>query len=427
MWIAADLVHPIRKLTSNSKTTVLLAHVPHSICKSQIAVLKSGRRRDILHEAQALAQLQHSSHIVKLYGVCAHGYEGEEPFLCKRDDDADGWATLVLEHASRGDVFEYASTRKRGVFGDVVARRIAQQIVRALDDCHKAGIVHMDVKSENVLVRRDCSIALCDFEMWGRTGMMVKELRGTTHSIPPEVYGSHPSAYVIEPSIDIWAVGILVFELLRGVPLHAYLTLPASARATYASSDPAHTVIHSNPTVDEMRLLFSRSMRKGAFKFDRRAFVGVSTPARDFVIKCCCAKPVDRPCAQDLLSSNCAWFESREHRVQGRGASASASTSASTSASVEVAASTSASASVEVAASTSAAGDECAPGARGASSEIGQAEERVVRHRKKTKTIGQRKRLHHQRAPSLRWSGPMGMETFIQDHVRKLEQIVLDS
>lgn len=290
VYDAATFV-PESVLFANARTCVLLASGPHSVSKSQKVVLKSGLRDSILHEAEALSQLRACPHVVQLLGLVHAGFEGQAPFR-QRDGDC---ATLVLEYASRGDLFDYAATRKAGRFGDGVVSRMMRQLLVAVRACHDAGVIHMDLKSENIFVRRDGSIALGDFETWAQAGSQVSDLRGTVHCIPPEVYAVHPSAYAAEPAVDVWALGVIAFELLTGQTLHSHI----------AGADAACSA-HSLPTVAEMQTLFNRSLRRDGFTFHHRAFANVSAPARAFVLACCAARPGNRPtCA--ALTDGCEW------------------------------------------------------------------------------------------------------------------------
>lgn len=56
-----------------------------------------------------------------------------------------------MEYAAGGELYKYVEERTR--LGEVEARRIMQQIVNAMSYCHSRGIVHRDLKLENVLFK----------------------------------------------------------------------------------------------------------------------------------------------------------------------------------------------------------------------------------------------------------------------------------
>ena len=63
---------------------------------------------------------------------------------------------LVTEHAARGEIFDYLVANGR--MKEEEASRIFAQIVSAVDYCHQKGVVHRDLKAENVLLDNDMNI-----------------------------------------------------------------------------------------------------------------------------------------------------------------------------------------------------------------------------------------------------------------------------
>ena len=68
-----------------------------------------------------------------------------------------------MEYANGGDSFEYV--RKKGGLGESEARWFFQQLVVALDYCHRKGVINRDVKLENTLIHwaRKPLLKICDF------------------------------------------------------------------------------------------------------------------------------------------------------------------------------------------------------------------------------------------------------------------------
>jgi len=58
---------------------------------------------------------------------------------------------MVMEYACGGEVLEYVT--QKGKLNEFVSRKIINQVINALLYCHSRGIVHRDLKLENVLFR----------------------------------------------------------------------------------------------------------------------------------------------------------------------------------------------------------------------------------------------------------------------------------
>jgi eukaryotic-like serine/threonine-protein kinase len=101
--------------------------------------------------------------------------------------------------------------------GDLQSRmRIALQVARALDHIHARKIIHRDVKPENIHVDAGGKIKLVDFGIVKAEGVQLTHAGftlGTPHYMAPEQVLGKP----LTPQVDIYAFGVLLFELLTGV------------------------------------------------------------------------------------------------------------------------------------------------------------------------------------------------------------------
>lgn len=66
---------------------------------------------------------------------------------------------LVTEYASKGEIFDHLVATGR--MEESQARAIFKQIVSAVDYCHNQGIVHRDIKAENLLLDQNMNIKVC--------------------------------------------------------------------------------------------------------------------------------------------------------------------------------------------------------------------------------------------------------------------------
>ena len=145
-------------------------------------------------EAQFVAQLEHP-HIVTLYDYWR---------------DPDG-AFLVMPLLSGGSL---ADALRRGPWNLGPALRLLEQVGSALSYAHRNGIVHRDVKPGNVLLDEEGNAYLSDF---GIASRVTDEVGGLLTSslayLAPEELRGEP----LTPTSDIFALGVLVLELLTGV------------------------------------------------------------------------------------------------------------------------------------------------------------------------------------------------------------------
>jgi NIMA (never in mitosis gene a)-related kinase len=102
------------------------------------------------------------------------------------------------------------------------------KVVSALLYLHKNGIVHRDIKPQNIFVREDSSLAVGDFGL-SRLPSSSKELAdvilGTPQYMAPEVVNGNPS-YTTKS--DIWATGVMFFEISALKPPFSAFNMPVN-------------------------------------------------------------------------------------------------------------------------------------------------------------------------------------------------------
>ena len=87
------------------------------------------------------------------------------------------------------------------------------QICFGLDYAHQRGIIHQDIKPDNILVQKDDSIKILDFGLACPTGSENFEMEGTIQYMSPEQIDSLP----VDARSDIFCLGITAFEMVTGV------------------------------------------------------------------------------------------------------------------------------------------------------------------------------------------------------------------
>ena len=165
------------------------------ILKSDLAQNEEFRRR-FNAESQAVAQLSHPN-IVSVYDV-------------SRGGDME---YIVMELIDGITLKQYME--KRGQLNWRESLHFITQIMRGLSHAHSRGIIHRDIKPQNIMVLRDGSVKVADFGiacLADSAQTLTQEALGSVHYISPEQARSdRPDA-----RSDIYSSGVVLYEMLTG-------------------------------------------------------------------------------------------------------------------------------------------------------------------------------------------------------------------
>lgn len=119
---------------------------------------------------------------------------------------------FVIEFVNGGDLMFHMQQQRR--LPEDHARFYAAEICLALNFLHERGIVYRDLKLDNVLLDAEGHIKLTDYGMCkeGLNGGETNTFCGTPNYIAPEILRGEPYDF----SVDWWALGVLMFEMLAG-------------------------------------------------------------------------------------------------------------------------------------------------------------------------------------------------------------------
>jgi carbon catabolite-derepressing protein kinase len=119
---------------------------------------------------------------------------------------------MVLEYAG-GELFDYIV--QNGKMREDAARRFFQQIICAVEYCHRHKIVHRDLKPENLLLDKDLNVKIADFGLSNimTDGNFLKTSCGSPNYAAPEVINGKLYA---GPEVDVWSCGVILYVLLVG-------------------------------------------------------------------------------------------------------------------------------------------------------------------------------------------------------------------
>lgn len=209
--------------------TILNRHVAIKILRSDqstdaISILRFER------EAQAATTLAHPN-IVEIYDVGEyknHHY-------------------IVMEYVAGKTLKKVI--RDRAPLLNLEAVDTMKQLTSAVAEAHKRGIIHRDIKPQNVIVKSDGSLKILDFGIATAKGSaqltQANNVMGSVHYLAPELAKGEPAS----PQSDIYALGIVFYEMLTGdVPFKADQAVQI---ALQHMREPMPSVRKANPNVPQ--------------------------------------------------------------------------------------------------------------------------------------------------------------------------------
>ena len=157
-------------------------------------------RRRLRREARLMARIDHPS-VVQIYDFLELP-EGE---------------FIIMELVEGHSLRELTKGRVVEKLNEVLS--IARQIAEGLEAAHTCGIVHRDLKSENIMLTFDGRVKLLDFGLSQEKGLLSHEpmtpdrpVMGTLRTMSPEQVKGMP----LDERSDLFAFGVLIYELLTG-------------------------------------------------------------------------------------------------------------------------------------------------------------------------------------------------------------------
>jgi serine/threonine protein kinase len=149
-------------------------------------------------EARSAASLSHPN-IVQVYD---------------RGETEDGTSYIAMEYVPGGTLKE--QIERRGPFGAGVTATVGAQIAEALGAAHERGMIHRDIKPQNVLVSASGDLKVTDFGIARAASAVTSSassaIFGTAGYISPEQALGEP----VGPASDLYSLGVILYEMLTG-------------------------------------------------------------------------------------------------------------------------------------------------------------------------------------------------------------------
>ena len=149
------------------------------------------------NESRAIAMLSHPN-IVKVYDVCF----------------GDRLQYIVMEYIDGITLKEYIEQQKVLSWKETV--HFTLQVLQALSHAHSKGIIHRDIKPQNIMLLSNGTIKVTDFGIAhfanGETRTMTDKVIGSVHYIAPE----QAKGSTVDEKADIYSIGVMMYEMLTG-------------------------------------------------------------------------------------------------------------------------------------------------------------------------------------------------------------------
>jgi len=212
----------------------------------------------------------------------------------------DHFQYLAMEYMPGEDLFTFLENRNFTPVSEATAKKIFRELAKIVAHAHSKGLVHRDIKLENILV--DISTkhvkvslidwGLCDFVSHNHDWLSGRV--GSLEYVSPEVISRpmYPGK-----KTDIWSLGVILFALLFAVfPLEAKQRTKA-----FKLGQPHPPLVF--PQQDSSVIINTDEQGDGAVQISPMKQVNsISKEACDLVSKMLCVNPVGRPTIQEVLN-----------------------------------------------------------------------------------------------------------------------------
>lgn len=222
---------------------VIQRYVAVKMLKEDVARDEAAVKR-FINESKAVAMLSHPN-IVSIYDVSVSGE----------------YKYIVMEYIEGITLKSYMSQKGALPLDEVI--HYSRQILSALAHAHGKGIIHRDIKPQNIMLLKDGKIKVTDFGIAklpnAETVTMTDKAIGTVYYISPE----QASGLAIDTRSDLYSMGVVMYEMASG-KLPFVAETPVSVALMQVNSEPAPPT-EINPSIPKgMEQIILTAMEKSA-------------------------------------------------------------------------------------------------------------------------------------------------------------------
>jgi serine/threonine protein kinase len=224
-----------RSLGSGGMGEVYLAHDEVLDRDVALKVLRSRYAGDeefagrFLREARSAASLSHPN-IVQVYD---------------RGETEDGISYIAMEYVPGGTLKEQIDAR--APLGVREATGVAARISLALEAAHERGVIHRDIKPQNVLVTPSGDLKVTDFGIARAASAVTNSASGTVLGTAGYISPEQAMGEPVGPASDLYSLGVVLYEMLTGeLPFDADNSIAVCMKHV---TEPLRPPMALNPTV----------------------------------------------------------------------------------------------------------------------------------------------------------------------------------
>ena len=142
---------------------------------------------------------------------------------------------IIIEYLQHGELLDYVYIN--GGFGEDYGRLIMKELLDGLEACHDNGVVHRDIKGENIMLDKDYNVKLVDF------GFATNNINGKLNTFFGTLNYAAPELHLHQPyygvSSDIFSLGVTIYVIITGSLPFKYSVI----------TDPSYRYIFKNDFV----------------------------------------------------------------------------------------------------------------------------------------------------------------------------------